>query len=797
MSEPMLRLLGGIEWPRPDAAALPSLGRKPRALLALAAANGQRGLSREQLSALLWPELDPGAGAAALRQCLHLLRRTLGEFATVIDARRDRIGLRAQHVDLFAFEALAGRDDLESLSAAARLYRGEFCEGLLAAEDEVAREIDSERARLRQLAHRVAARMASIAKDKAAIELAIGLARRLLARDPLHEACLRTLMELLALGGLRAEALGAYAGFCETLRRELAIEPSAETAAVAQRLRASVPPATTGGLLFPAAAVPAAVDQIVRAWSLLRRPSPENMRLAREGAEAALRIDRNYSTALVVQGWTHWVDWVLGWSETPNQTWARAVELTDRALAIEGDKAQAQMLRAAILVWERRHDEALELVLAATRTAPYFAHAHHQLANVLMFRGQPAEALQHFRRARELDAEDMGGFLQAEAVAHFMLGELTEARQLIERAITRNPTSPWAHLCAVAIYSDLGALDLARAEARVVAELCPRWRYGVFRAQRDRERFAAAWARIGLAPEAERGQPPGAANGGVPIVAGLLMFPTDALAAAADHLLRAVLLMRQFTPESIHQARDAAEIAARIDAHYAEALICQGWTHLWDWLFGWSESPDESRRLSRALAQRALSIHRDRAPPHLLQAGLLLWEMKHEEAFAHAEIALRIAPDYSGSRHHRANVLVYSGRHAEGLDDIRRAIGLEPNENGVCLTVQARALYLLGDLIAARESIERAITRNPAYPFARLVAVAIQSDLGNYEAARAEADAVERLCPNRVSAPFLLASDRARVANAFARVGLGLGRAPSAKIVSVVRGNAARRRANE
>lgn len=564
MQQPMLRLLGGIDWPRPDAAESPGVGRKPRALLALAAASGQRGIARERLAGLLWPELEASAGASALRQSLHLLRRALGETATVIDARRDRIGLHPEFVDVFAFEALAARDDVESLCSAARLYRGDFCDGFAPAEDEVAREIESERARLRQLAHRVAGRIASGASERAPIELGIDLARRVLARDPLQEACFRTLMELLARAGMRAEALGAYDEFRETLRRELAIEPSPETVAVAESLRAARP-ATIGtattefaagaagpnaplapGAALPAAsrstspvarvpadddhqqaaprrpppvtvaeamrverAIPAAADQLLRAWSLLRRPTAENMRLAREAAETAVRIDRGFVGAIVLQGWTHWYDWVLGWSDAPDETWRRAVDLADHALALESEDATPRMLRAMLCVRERRHDLALEHALVATRVAPDLSYSHYHLGAVHTYSGRHAEALVAFRRAHALDADDIGAHLHGEAVALFMLGELEHARQLAERAITRNPGHPLARIAAAAIYSDLGLFELARAEARFVAGLCPKWRYGTFLLEQDNRRFPEAWARIGFALEPERGLPPG------------------------------------------------------------------------------------------------------------------------------------------------------------------------------------------------------------------------------------------------------------------------------------------------
>lgn len=548
MPEPMLRLLGGIECSPPGGGATQRIGRKPQALLALVAASGTRGVAREHLVDLLWPDLDPAAGAAALRQCLYQLRKSLGECAQALDAGRDRVAVREGLADARVFEELATSDDARSLSHAARMFRGDFCEGFEAVEDEVAQLIAAERTRLRLIAHRLAARIADGSFDAATTEHAVDLSHRLQARDPLNEGGQRSLMKLLERRGMRAEALNAYERFRKTLRRELGVDPSAETVALARALREPV-------------------SQISR-----------------------------------------------------------------------------------------------------------------------------TEA--HSRR-------DPGG---------------SGARE--------------------------GTND-------------------------------------------------------VPVVAHTLAFPNDVSPAAADHLLRAIALFRQLTADTNRQARDAAETAARIDPPYTEALVWQGWTHLFDWIFGWAEAPEESHRLTRACAERGLSLAPNRAPPHLLMAETLVWEMKHGGALEHAAAARKIAPYFPGAVYHHANILVYSGQHAEGLEQARRARDLVPDEEGYNLTVEARALFLLGELAEARKCVERAIVRNPPYILARVVAIAIESDLGNYDAARAEVERVNRICPRLLPPPLLLESDRERFARSWTRVGFHPRRTPGAKIVSVASRQPLRRKAAE
>ena len=73
-----LKTFGG---PSVDIEGTPGIGaaqqRKTLGLLALLAASGQRGLSRDKLIASLWPDTDADHGRGLLRQACYALRRDL------------------------------------------------------------------------------------------------------------------------------------------------------------------------------------------------------------------------------------------------------------------------------------------------------------------------------------------------------------------------------------------------------------------------------------------------------------------------------------------------------------------------------------------------------------------------------------------------------------------------------------------------------------------------------------------------------------------------------------------------
>src|SRR5438876_11833523 len=85
--------------------------RKTLALLALLAAAGKKGISRDKLVVQLWPETDTAHGRDLLKQACSAHRRHLGQAELFIDTNDLRLNSPAISSDLDAFaEALEHRD---------------------------------------------------------------------------------------------------------------------------------------------------------------------------------------------------------------------------------------------------------------------------------------------------------------------------------------------------------------------------------------------------------------------------------------------------------------------------------------------------------------------------------------------------------------------------------------------------------------------------------------------------------------------------------------------------------------
>src|SRR5579871_1256311 len=277
MGDVYLSLLGPPEVRHADQVLLFST-RKELALLIYLAVEG-RVHSRKKLSELFWPEGDARHGRAALRITLLHLRHLLGEDTGVspphLLIKRDTLGLDLSspleidlHILLKACTSAQApahtartlpevehRTLLATLQRASSLPRGEFLEGFSlrdapAFDDWVRLQREYWHLRTSEVFDRLSQMQLAAGELEAAIETV----NRWLVLFPLQEDAYRRLMRLYFAAGDRVAALRAYEACRVMLATTLQTEPTAETVALASRMRAVAPPrrkkAATSALAF-------------------------------------------------------------------------------------------------------------------------------------------------------------------------------------------------------------------------------------------------------------------------------------------------------------------------------------------------------------------------------------------------------------------------------------------------------------------------------------------------------------------------------------------------------------------
>jgi DNA-binding SARP family transcriptional activator len=245
-----LTLLGDFHARLGSGPALRLRTRKAQALLAYLASPPGRSHSRDKLAALLWGERSQHQARGRLRETLFVLRRALtATNPPCLDLSSEAVALNAHavDVDVAAFERLVQTGGGEGLEEAVRLYRGDFLEGLAFRGAGFEDWLMVERERLRELALDALAKLLAYQRASGTADAALQTALRLIALDPLHEPVYRTLMWLYAEQGRRGAALRQYQICVGVLRRELGVEPDADTRRLYQEILRQRPRGESGG----------------------------------------------------------------------------------------------------------------------------------------------------------------------------------------------------------------------------------------------------------------------------------------------------------------------------------------------------------------------------------------------------------------------------------------------------------------------------------------------------------------------------------------------------------------------
>ena len=235
-----LELLGDFRLRTESGSLITISARKSQAMLAYLAVKPAQLVSRDKMAGLLWSSTAPEQARQSLRQTLSTLRRELAAVAQqkILVEEGDFLSLDANavHCDVVEFESLVATGTPEALDPATRLYGGDFLDGFQIDEEKFDQWVLAERDRLHRMALRAHAQLVEQLARSGSIDEAVAVAQQALRVDPLQESMHRTLMKLYQQSGDLLNALQQFDSCAKILRRELDVEPDAETRALQQEI---------------------------------------------------------------------------------------------------------------------------------------------------------------------------------------------------------------------------------------------------------------------------------------------------------------------------------------------------------------------------------------------------------------------------------------------------------------------------------------------------------------------------------------------------------------------------------
>src|SRR2546421_2617440 len=314
--------------------------RKAQALLLYLAVEGGMH-SRSKLAAFLWPDSEPHAARTGLRTTLTLLRSLFADSDASpsqhshLLIEHEMLGLNP-HIPLEldldvvqqAYQALrlsAAHTEAQQAALVALFQpalaqvRGPFLDGFWLREETgfdawVQQQQHQWQGRLLQLFDR----LSSWQEEAFELEQARATLTRWLALDPLSEEATRRLMRVHLARGEASNALQVYATIRARLAGELQAEPSADTVALAEHVRATsaashrsrparssptmVESRSPGELVAPLVGRAAAFTQLVGSFQQTQHERPQVVLVEGEAGIGKTRLARDFGTWARTQG---------------------------------------------------------------------------------------------------------------------------------------------------------------------------------------------------------------------------------------------------------------------------------------------------------------------------------------------------------------------------------------------------------------------------------------------------------------------------------------------------------------
>lgn len=204
----------------------------------------------------------------------------------------------------------------------------------------------------------------------------------------------------------------------------------------------------------------------------LSRTGPA-LRQARESFKKAIEFDPNYGRAYGAMALTLCFDYLAGRADAPAETLDRALQLAEKAVALDGSVPQTYWALSFTHMMRKEYNKAETAVAHAINIAPNYADGYGLQALIKMYAGQPEMALKLNSKGMKLNPYYSWEYLYTQGSAYYMLGNYQAAIASLETAQQRNETILQIKLILTAAYIRQNRLEDAEWEIEEIETLSP------------------------------------------------------------------------------------------------------------------------------------------------------------------------------------------------------------------------------------------------------------------------------------------------------------------------------------
>jgi TolB-like protein/DNA-binding winged helix-turn-helix (wHTH) protein/Tfp pilus assembly protein PilF len=217
----------------------------------------------------------------------------------------------------------------------------------------------------------------------------------------------------------------------------------------------------------------AAYDEFLRGQSLYVRGTAEENLQARAHFQQALDRDPGFARAYGALALTYVDEFRFGWGKNPAAAQARALELANRAVALDDQLPQAWRALSYAHLHRREYRSSIDAIQRAIALDPNDTDGHASLALSHMYDGNYETAIRMLRDVMQRNPHYPARYASALGHAYYFLGRQEDAVATLRDAIERNASLLSSHVFHAAALSRLGRKDEAAWAANQIRALAP------------------------------------------------------------------------------------------------------------------------------------------------------------------------------------------------------------------------------------------------------------------------------------------------------------------------------------
>jgi adenylate cyclase len=196
--------------------------------------------------------------------------------------------------------------------------------------------------------------------------------------------------------------------------------------------------------------------------------------VARQMCEEVIALDPKWELPYSMLGWTHWMDARTGWSDSPEESAAKAFQCAQKSISLN-ESSLAHGLLSFLHLITGENEKALSEGERSIALAPNSADAHAFYAFALAFAGEPEKAMSCIEYALRLNPFPPSWYFVVLGVTYRVLGRYAEAIASYKKAISIEPANLIAHVVLTIAYALDGRDMEAHAEAEEVLRMDPKF----------------------------------------------------------------------------------------------------------------------------------------------------------------------------------------------------------------------------------------------------------------------------------------------------------------------------------